>query len=106
LAARKSIIVEGRDIGSVVFPRAELKLFVTASVDVRAARRHAQLGAGSGETLESVKANIERRDYADQHRHESPLKPCADSWVIDTSDRSIEEILSMILARLAKMGAK
>lgn len=89
----KGIVMDGRDIGTVVFPDAEMKIFVTASPDIRAHRRLAELRAKGDDktTFEEVLNNLQERDYLDQTREESPLKQAADAKVLDNSNLSIEE---------------
>ena len=95
----KGIVMDGRDIGTVVFPDAELKIFVTASVEVRAKRRLDELVAkGENTTLEEVKKNIQMRDYIDSTRVESPLRKVDDAVVLDNSNMSIEEQDAFLLA--------
>ena len=91
--ARKApgTVLDGRDIGTVVCPGADVKLYVTASPDVRARRRHDEIVAGGGTAdLTTVLADIERRDARDMGRADSPLKPAADAHLIDTSTMGIE----------------
>lgn len=84
-------VLDGRDIGTVVCPGAEVKLYVTASPAVRAGRRHAEILAGGGAAdLATVLADIERRDARDMGRADSPLKPASDAHLIDTSTMGIE----------------
>jgi cytidylate kinase len=84
-------VLDGRDIGTVVCPDAEVKLYVTASPEVRARRRHDEIAAGGGHAdFDTVLADIERRDARDMGRADSPLKPAADAHLIDTSTMSIE----------------
>lgn len=89
----KCVVMDGRDIGTVVFPNAELKIFVTASSDVRAKRRYDELVAkgDAPESLEKVKKDIEERDLRDTTRKESPLIQAADAVVLDNSDMTLEE---------------
>jgi cytidylate kinase len=96
------IVMDGRDIGTVVFPDAALKIFVTASIEVRTQRRLAELKA-KGEVVDqlAVKENLKSRDHQDSTRAESPLKQAADAVVLDTSAMSREEQLSWALARVA-----
>ncbi len=99
----KGIVMDGRDIGTVVFPEAELKIFLTADIEVRAQRRYRELlGRGIDVDLEAVTANLIERDHIDSTRTDSPLKKAADAVVIDNSNLSREEQLMMIseLARL------
>jgi CMP/dCMP kinase len=90
-------VIEGRDIGSVVFPDAELKLYLTASADVRAQRRHREV---TDLKYEEVAAGIAERDARDQGRADSPLTEADGAVVIDTSDRSIDDIVDEILGLL------
>lgn len=87
-------VVEGRDIGTVVFPDAILKVFLTASPEVRAERRVGQTG---GE-IQAVSASIAERDHLDSTRIDSPLKPSDDSIIVDSSNRTIEEVVAEIVA--------
>ena len=87
-------VVEGRDIGTVVFPDAILKVFLTASPEVRAERRVGQTG---GE-IQAVAASIAERDHLDSTRMDSPLKPSDDSVIVDSSNRTIEEVVAEIVA--------
>lgn len=95
----KGIIMDGRDIGTAVFPDAELKIFVTARPEVRANRRLAELrGKGDRDiTFEEVFKNLEQRDYIDQHRAESPLIQAEDALVLDNSDISKEQQMEWLL---------
>lgn len=88
----KGIVMDGRDIGTVVFPNAELKVFVTASPEVRARRRLEELQAkGEQTTYEEVLANVKKRDYIDSTREESPLRQASDALVLDNSNMTIPE---------------
>lgn len=93
VAARGGGVVEGRDIGSVVFPDATLKLFVTASPRIRAQRRVAEIGGDVAE----VEASIIERDRKDSTRAESPLTETSDAVVVDTTDLSIDEVVERVL---------
>ena len=93
---RKGIVMDGRDIGTVVFPNAELKLFITADVDVRAERRALELKSkGQSVNVEAVKKNLEERDYIDSNREDSPLRQADDAIVIDTTNLTFDEQLDM-----------
>jgi cytidylate kinase len=96
------IVMDGRDIGTVVFPDAELKIFVTASIEVRTQRRLAELKA-KGENIDevAVQQNLLDRDHQDSTRAESPLKQAAEAVVLDTSALNREEQLAWALARVA-----
>lgn len=88
----KGIVMDGRDIGTAVFPDAELKIFVTASAEVRATRRYEELKQkGQEACFEDIKANIEQRDYLDSHREVSPLRQAPDALLLDNSHMTIEE---------------
>jgi len=88
----KGIVMDGRDIGTVVFPEAELKVFVTASPEVRARRRLEELQAkGEQTTYEEVLANVKKRDYIYSTREESPLRQAPDALVLDNSEMTIPE---------------
>ncbi len=98
-------VVEGRDIGTVVFPDARLKVFLVASNEVRARRRLAdESAAGRTVALADVLADLERRDTIDSERASSPLKPAADAVLIDTTDRDIDDVVTEIVARFATEG--
>lgn len=95
LGKNKGIVMDGRDIGTVVFPGAELKLWITANMEVRTARRYKELiEMGGHVSIEEVQKNIEMRDYEDSHRLESPLKRADDAVDIDNSYLSKEETLN------------
>lgn len=98
LGAEGGVVMDGRDIGSVVFPNAELKLFITADVEIRAKRRYDELQLkGEKVTLEEVKANLKARDEMDSTREESPLIQTKDAVVVDNSHLSPEEQLKVAL---------
>ena len=86
------IVMDGRDIGATVFPNAELKVFVTASAEVRAQRRYDELVAkGMPEPYEDILKNVQERDYIDSHREVSPLRPADDAILLDNSELTIPE---------------
>ena len=88
----KGIVMDGRDIGTVVFPDAELKIFVVASAEIRAQRRYDELKAkGQGASYEEILANVKERDYIDQNRAVSPLRQAEDAILLDNSNLTIEE---------------
>jgi cytidylate kinase len=94
----KAIIMDGRDIGTVVFPDAELKLFVTAEPNIRAQRRYDELKSkGNGTTFEEVLANLTKRDYIDSHRDDSPLMKANDAIELDNSNINHQQQLEIIL---------
>jgi len=93
----KGIVMDGRDIGTVVFPKAELKLFLTASPEVRAQRRFDELVAkGEHPKYEDVLADVNDRDYRDTHRAESPLRQAEDAIVVDNSHLTPDEQMNVI----------
>lgn len=92
-------VVEGRDIGTVVFPDAILKVFLTASPDVRAERRVGE----SGGDISAVAASIAERDHLDSTRLDSPLRPSEGSVVVDSSNRSVEEVVAEIVSHFEKV---
>lgn len=93
----KGIVMDGRDIGTVVFPKAELKLFLTASPEVRAQRRYDELvGKGEKPNYEEVLADVNDRDYRDTHRAESPLRQAEDAIVVDNSHMTPDEQMEVI----------
>lgn len=98
LAKHISVVMDGRDIGSVVLPDAQVKIFLTASADVRARRRcNELLEKGLEADFETVKKEIEERDYRDSHREHSPLRQVEDAVLVDSSELSIEEVTDRIL---------
>lgn len=109
MGERGGIVMDGRDIGTVVFPQAEVKIFVTASAEVRAQRRLLEL-EGKGEThhtLASVQQALEERDYQDIHREVAPLRQAEDAYLLDNSSLTPDEQLSvareLVLARLESL---
>jgi cytidylate kinase len=93
-----SIVVEGRDIGTVVFPDAAVKIFLTASAETRAARRNTQnVRAGLTDDYEAVLADVRRRDHLDSTRAVSPLRAASDAIVVDTSDMSEDGVISHLM---------
>lgn len=98
MGKEKGIVMDGRDIGTVVFPQAELKLFLTASPEVRAERRFKELQAKGEEPVwEEVLADVNDRDYRDTHRAESPLRQAEDAVVVDNSNMTREEQMAYII---------
>ena len=91
------IVMDGRDIATVVFPNAELKVFVTASAEVRAQRRYDELKAkGEEQPYADVLANVQERDYRDTHRAESPLRQADDARLLDNSNMTREEQFELL----------
>ena len=98
MGEKKGIVMDGRDIGTVVFPKAELKLFLTASPEVRAKRRYLELQTkGENPIWEDVLADVNDRDYRDTHRAESPLRQAEDAVVVDNGEMTREEQMQYII---------
>ena len=103
----KGVVMDGRDIGTVVFPDAELKVFVTASAKVRAQRRYDELQAkGMPADFDEILKNVEERDYIDSHREESPLRQAEDALLLDNSDMTIAEQKQWLLKRFQERTAQ
>jgi CMP/dCMP kinase len=99
MGRNKGIVMDGRDIGTVVFPQAELKIFLTAEMEERARRRHRELSAkGWNVTLDEVRRNLTERDYIDSNRADSPLRQATDAVVIDNTHLTEQEQLELALA--------
>ncbi len=106
IAKAGSVVMDGRDIASVVMPDAELKIFMTAEASVRARRRYLELkGKGQSISLEAVRSNLEERDYLDSNREDSPLIQTEDAMVLDNSDLNLEEQLKIALDWAKERGA-
>lgn len=107
LAAAKDVVMEGRDIGTVVAPGAEAKVFLTASLDERARRRCRQQGvAEEGPDCDRIRAEIEARDAADSSRSESPLVPAGDAVTIDTTEMTEAEAIDAIVSLVKQRAAQ
>jgi cytidylate kinase len=109
MGKRRGIVADGRDIGTVVFPDAELKIFLTADSDVRASRRHLELAAkGIDASWDDILRNLEERDHIDSTREDSPLKKADDAVVIDNTLLSEEEqharALGLARGRIAEVS--
>ncbi|MBR1469668.1 MAG: (d)CMP kinase [Prevotella sp.] len=101
------IVMDGRDIGTTVFPNAELKIFVTASAEVRAQRRYDELVAkGMPEPYEEILKNVQQRDYLDTHREVSPLRQADDALLLDNSDMTIEEQNAWLMEVVRNRGVE
>lgn len=97
IAAQNNVIMDGRDIGTVVLPKATVKIFLTASAEVRAKRRYSELlEKGQKANYDAVLKEIQQRDYQDTHREIAPLKMARDSVKVDTSDMNIDEVVQTI----------
>ena len=103
LAETANVVMDGRDIGTCVLPNAQVKVYLTASVDVRAERRYKELiEKGLEADLEKIKKDIEERDYRDMNRDISPLRQAEDAVLVDSSNLNIEESAAAILALIEK----
>lgn len=99
MAKGESVVMDGRDIGTVVLPNATLKVYQVASVESRAKRRYLEeLSKGKEASLDEIQKDIERRDYIDSHREHSPLRKAEDAILLDTSDLTIQEEIDAILS--------
>lgn len=113
MGKEKGIVMDGRDIGTAVFPQAEMKVFVTATAKVRAQRRYEEL-LGKAKTQEELAAlnfdevlkNVEERDYIDSHREVAPLRQAEDALVLDNSEMTREEQSAWLLAKYQEIVAK
>ena len=104
-ADRAGIVVEGRDIGTVVFPDAPLKVFLTASTEVRAQRRSDEIGEEGDEAVAQTMAELGRRDALDSGRAASPLMQAQDAVVVDSTDMSVDAVVDQIVAELSQRVA-
>ena len=103
LAKRGGVVMAGRDIGTVVLPRAELKIFLTAPVEARAQRRYRELSErGRKVSYDTILADLQKRDDDDCRRTVSPLKPAADAVILDTENLALEEVVDKIYALAIK----
>ena len=107
VAKKYDVIMDGRDIGTVVLPKATVKIFLTASAEVRAKRRTEELQAkGQKANYAQILKEIQQRDYQDTHREVAPLKMCRDSVKVDTSDMNIDEVVAEIRRIVEKKVAR
>jgi cytidylate kinase len=102
IGMEKQVVFEGRDMGTVVFPDAEVKFFLDASPRIRALRRFNEIKNSSAQTLEEVERDIIQRDINDSTRALAPLKPAEDAVRIDTTDLSLEEVVKTMLKVVEK----
>jgi cytidylate kinase len=103
MGARGGIVAEGRDIGTVVFPKAEVKVFLTAGSGERARRRFAELkGNGKEVTLEGTVAEMEQRDRRDREREHAPLRQAEDAIGIDSTGMTVDEVVEQIMKEIKK----
>lgn len=104
MGLEKGIVMDGRDIGTVVFPNAELKVFVTASAEVRAQRRYLELTAkGDNVNFDDILRNVQERDYIDSHREVAPLRQADDALLLDNSELTREEQMQWLLDAFQKV---
>lgn len=107
LAAGRDVVMDGRDIGTVVLPQADCKIYLTASVEERALRRWKEIGAkDQDQALEDIVQDIAKRDYEDTHRIASPLRPAADSILLDSTALSFQEVVEKALALVRSVQAQ
>ncbi|MBQ5737455.1 MAG: (d)CMP kinase [Alistipes sp.] len=107
MGLRRGVVMDGRDIGTVVFPEAELKIYMTADAMVRAQRRYKELvAAGDSVTLEEIYENVVSRDKADMSRAISPLRKADDALVLDNSNMSVEEQMAWFMERYEEVLSK
>ena len=107
MGKEKGIVMDGRDIGTTVFPDAELKIFVTATPEIRAQRRFDELKAkGQEGSFEEILENVKQRDYIDQHREVSPLRKADDALLLDNSNLSIEQQKEWLSVQFGKIVNK
>ncbi|MCP3951528.1 MAG: (d)CMP kinase [Desulfobacterales bacterium] len=104
LGREKSAVFEGRDMGTVVFPDADVKFFLDASVETRAQRRFAELPEDAGQTLDEVTRDMQKRDQDDSSRELAPLKPALDALRVDSTRLSIAAVLDTMMARIRKVS--
>ena len=104
IGRRKEAVFEGRDMGTVVFPAADVKFFLNASLTTRALRRYEELKPKSDQSLDTVEKDMQRRDTNDSTRSLAPLKPADDAIVIDSTDLSVQEVVDRMLLRISEKG--
>ena len=102
LGKEKAAVFEGRDMGTVVFPEADLKFFLDASTQARALRRYGELKSNSTQTLEEVGLDIQRRDHNDSTRELAPLKAAQDAIMVDSTDLSVAEVVELMISHTHK----
>ncbi len=105
IASENDVVMDGRDIGTCVLPYANLKIFLTASIEARAKRRYEEIkDVEQDVSLDDIKASIENRDIQDMNRKHAPLKQASDAILIDTSDMSVDEVVERILFLAREKG--
>lgn len=104
IGGNKGVVMDGRDIGTVVFPNAELKIFMTAEMDIRVQRRYDELrGKGLQVSREEIEKNLRERDYADQNRAVSPLRQAPDALLLDNSHMTLEQELDWVMEIIGRL---
>lgn len=103
IAAENNIIMDGRDIGTVVLPDADLKVFLTASAEERANRRYREIKNMDGVTYEQVLEDIKKRDYSDMHRDIAPLKQAEDAVLLDTTGMTVDEVKARLISMISEV---
>ncbi|MBW2438053.1 MAG: (d)CMP kinase [Deltaproteobacteria bacterium] len=103
IGRQKAAVFEGRDMGTVVFPEADVKFFLDASSRTRAQRRYAEIKSKSDQSLKQVEKDMQRRDRNDSNRSLAPLKPADDAIMIDSNDLSIQGVVGSMLAHIARL---
>lgn len=105
ISRNKNVVMDGRDVGTVIFPEADIKFFITATVEERAERRYKEfVQKGCDVDIQDIKLQIERRDHIDSTRKDSPLKAAVDAIIIDTTGKSIEEVLDEVVSNIKAKG--
>ena len=105
IAASENVIMDGRDIGTVVLPQAGLKIFLTASAEDRAKRRYAELREkGMDVTFDAVLSDMKKRDYDDSHRAAAPLRPAPDAKTVDTTGNTLEQSVALLKSLVEEWG--
>jgi cytidylate kinase len=102
LGREKAAVFEGRDMGTVVFPDADVKFFLNASTRTRAQRRYAEQKPDSSQTLNEVERDIQRRDRNDSSRAVAPLKPAVDAIIIDSTELNADEVVDLMVSHIRK----
>ncbi len=104
IGIQKAAVFEGRDMGTVVFPAAEVKFFLDASLDTRAQRRFQEITPMSKQSLKQVEKDMQRRDTNDRARSLAPLKPADDAILIDSNDLSVQAVVDLMLSHIARQN--
>lgn len=104
LGREKAAVFEGRDMGTVVFPDADIKFFLQASHKIRALRRYREFASKTSQTLKEVERDIKQRDENDRRRILAPLKPAEDAIIIDSTDITVERVVELMISYIQKFG--